>query len=121
VALVSELPGLRGAYRILQTLEGAPAEGASRSQLMALVEGADAMGVSADILDQLQAASLMRAHGDRLRLTSFGLKTYLLLEAINGGDVNRVFARLGQIDGAVPMYELAPNVFWRQRGCQLAS
>jgi hypothetical protein len=49
---------------------------------------------------------LVRREGHQFRVTVFGARTYLLLEALNGGDVTHVFNRLTQLGEVAPMYEL---------------
>jgi len=52
------------------------------------------------------AAGVLQRDADRIRLTSFGLRAAMLLEALNGGDLRDLYRRLGAIDSTLRAYEL---------------
>ena len=64
-------------------------------------------GVSAPhtLLDRLINANLLQWIGDRLALSKSGRKTQLLLQAIEGADLEDIYRRLQRVDGR-PSYEL---------------
>ena len=57
------------------------------------------------LLDRLINANLLEWIGNRLALSRSGRKTQLLLQAIEGGDLEGIYRRLQRIDGR-PSYEL---------------
>ena len=57
------------------------------------------------LLDRLINANLLQWIGDRLALSQSGRKTQLLLQAIEGGDLEDIYRRLQRVDGRPP-YEL---------------
>jgi len=103
--LVSEVVGLLGVFEILRALSEAPGKGMTEGAVYALAASAQ-RGESRTVVDELVSASLLRKDGHHFRLTSLGIRTYLLLEALNGGDISHLFSRLGRMDGVPPMYEL---------------
>lgn len=67
-----------------------------------------AIGVpgAAATLHELVAERLLFGRGDAFGLTSFGIRTCLLLEAMNGADLKDVYRRLSRLDSGLRMYEL---------------
>jgi hypothetical protein len=57
-------------------------------------------------LHELVAERLIFERGDSYGLTSFGIRTCLLLEAINGADLKDVYRHLSRLDSGLRMYEL---------------
>jgi len=59
-----------------------------------------------DVIDVLLTHGLLAPFGDRLGLTTKGHRTSLLLEALDGGDLEDVFRRLRRLTGQPEMYQL---------------
>jgi hypothetical protein len=58
------------------------------------------------LIDAFLEANLLAQFGDRIGLSVFGVRTALLVEAINGGDIEDVFRRLRRVTGVGEPYEL---------------
>lgn len=63
-------------------------------------------GLPSDMVQQCMEANLLEPYGARLGISSFGRRTLLLLDALEGGDVERLFRRLRRLTGAREGYEL---------------
>ena len=57
-------------------------------------------------LHELVAERLVFERGNSFGLTSVGIRTCLLLEAMNGADLRDVYRRLSRLDSGLRMYEL---------------
>lgn len=57
-------------------------------------------------LEDLITANVLQRLGVRFALSTFGLRTLVLLEALNGGDLRLAYQRLSSLDGALHQYEL---------------
>jgi len=103
-----------GGYEFLRELEALssrtslPEEEAL--ELMSDVGVNDAHGTLADFLD----ADVLTRIGEGIGITTFGIRTLLLLEATNGGDLRAAFSRLGDYDASLRMYELVREGMTRQ-------
>jgi hypothetical protein len=64
------------------------------------------LSAPADAVQKCMNANLLEPFGARLGISSFGRRTLLLLEALEGGDVEHVFRRLRRMAGARETYEL---------------
>ena len=64
------------------------------------------VGDSSALLQDFLAANILHQSGDRLAVTSQGVRACLLLQAINGADLKEVYRRLSQLDSSLRMYEL---------------
>ena len=102
---LSEVVGFQGAYETLRELEALPDSDLARDDVAATMER---HGVESprDAIEELVAADVLRLYGDDLCLTTRGIKTSLLLEALNGGDLRDVYRRLGHLDAGLRAYEL---------------
>lgn len=60
----------------------------------------------ASTLTDFLAAGLLSRYGKRIGLSTFGIRTSLLLDAVNGGDLREIYHRLGQYDNTLRRYEL---------------
>ena len=58
------------------------------------------------LLTDFLASNLLQRWGDRVGLTTLGIRTLLLLEALNGADVRAIYRRLSDYDSTLRMYEL---------------
>jgi hypothetical protein len=94
-----------GAYEFLADLEAAPATALPQGELLATMVRAGVEDAPAMLTDFL-AANLLQRLGNRVGLTTFGIRTLLLLEAVNGGDIKTIYHRLGRYDTTLRMYEL---------------
>jgi hypothetical protein len=59
-----------------------------------------------EAVEHCMQANLLEPFGPRLGISSFGRRTLLLIEAIEGGDVEHIFRRLRRMTGARETYEL---------------
>ena len=101
-----ERAAVRGGYEFLRALDSLPSRGSmSGDEALALMSDFgvdDVHGTLADFLD----ANLITRMGEGIGLSTFGVRTLLLLEAVNGGDLRTIFGRLGDYDARLRMYEL---------------
>lgn len=76
-----------------------------RLELLSLMEG---QGVSdADtVVERLIAAQLLQRLGGRFALSTFGTRTLILLQALNGDDLELAYRRLRGLDSGLSRYEL---------------
>lgn len=58
------------------------------------------------LVDEFLGSNLLAPLGSRLGLSMFGVRTALLLEALEGGDLDDVFRRLRRLGGVSEAYEL---------------
>jgi len=58
------------------------------------------------LLADFLASNLLHKWGDRVGLTILGIRTLLMLEALNGADVRAIYRRLSHYDSTLRMYEL---------------
>jgi hypothetical protein len=94
-----------GGYEFLRTLEGSSATALSEGELLALMTEAGLEDPPSTLGDFL-AAGLLSRFGTRIGLTTFGIRTLLLIEALDGGDIRDVYRRLSYYDSTLRMYEL---------------
>jgi hypothetical protein len=105
VAHLSEIVGVCGAYETLRSLETSSVTAYTVEQIEVLMEqcGVDEPQAT---LEDFVAANLLHREGDQFGLTTLGIRTCLLLEAVNGGDLKDVYRRLSRLDTSLRMYEL---------------
>jgi hypothetical protein len=96
---------IAGGFEFLIALESHPATALSENDIRGLMIQAGVEDPEFTLAEFL-AAGLLTQYGDRLGLTTFGIRTTLLLEALNGGDLRDVYRRLGRYDTNLQMYEL---------------
>jgi hypothetical protein len=72
-----------------------------------LVTLADAQGADAaeSLIEELLAANLLRPFGSKVGISTSGIRVALLVRAINGGDLEELWRRLGGSEG-LPQYAL---------------
>ena len=56
--------------------------------------------------DDLVATGILQALGIDYGLSNFGIRTYVILEALNGGDLSLAYRRLSNLDSTLHSYEL---------------
>jgi hypothetical protein len=105
LAHLSETVGLRGAYEILRELEASSITALPVGHVSALMERCGVTNPRTTVEDFV-AANLLHRDGERLGLTTLGIRTCLLLEAINGADLKDIYRRLGRLDTTLRTYEL---------------
>lgn len=103
--LLSEVVGVTGGYKFLLELEQSPEPYHS---LQAIAEMMVDCGISSPnaTLQEFIAYGLLHRQGNEVRLSSSGIKSCLLLQALNGGSLSDVFRRLRSIEASLQMYEL---------------
>lgn len=94
-----------GAFEFLRELEGRPETTLPEIDLLAMMARVD-IESPPSLLADLLAFNLLHRSGERVGITTFGIRTMLLLEAINGGDLREVFRKLGRYDSTLHRYEL---------------
>lgn len=105
MAHLSETVGVHGAYEVLQELEASSVTAFAISHIEAAMARYGMDDPQAAVEDFV-AANLLHREGERLGLTGLGVRTCLLLEAINGGDLRDVYRRLSRLDSTLRTYEL---------------
>lgn len=61
---------------------------------------------SGNAIDELIDLRLLQKLGHGLAISNYGQRTALLVEALEGGDINDVFRRLRRMSGSAELYEL---------------
>lgn len=105
MAHLNEVVGIRGAYEALCSLEASSVTSYSQERIQALMKqcGVDE---SQSTLEDFVAANLLHRDGDEFGLTTLGIRSCLLLKAINGSDLRDIYRRLSRLDTTLRMYEL---------------
>jgi hypothetical protein len=105
-ALLHQRLAVNGGYEFLRDLEALTSRSSlpvdEALELMSAAGVEDVHGALADLL----AANVLGRIGDGIGITAFGIRTKLLLDAVNGQDLRAVFSRLGHYDASLRMYEL---------------
>ncbi len=102
---LSEVVGVPGAFETLQLLAQSSETAFERETLSETMRTSgveDADGAIADFV----SSGILQGDGDQLRLTTLGIRSALLLEALNGGDLWELYRRLRTIDSGLRAYEL---------------
>lgn len=97
--------GIRGAYEILRELHASSVTQRPTQEIIARVRQFGYETPESTIRD-LISAGLLREYGDRLAITTAGIRIFWLAEGMNGADLKEVFRRLGQVDASLRTYEL---------------
>ena len=94
-----------GVDRTLTFLMSSSVSAFERSDLenMFLDYGAHAPG---ELFDHLLDGNIIQAIGTRFALSQNGRKTSLLMQAINGADLNEIYQRIRRVDGDEAAYQL---------------
>src|SRR5437867_5883344 len=105
MSYLHETFGVSGAYEALQQIERSRLTRFSTVEVRRLMTDS---GVSdtKSLLQDFVGANVLHHDGERFALTRQAVRTCLLLEAINGGDLKDIYRRLGQLDSTLVMYEL---------------
>lgn len=105
MAKLHELVARTGAADALATLMGTDATSYDRGELKKLF--ADA-GVNdpTDLINDFVSEQLLEYRGRGIALSSQGERTALLVEALNGGDIEDIFQRLRALGSITSRYEL---------------
>lgn len=102
---ISEIVGIRGVYETLMRMEASSTTSFPQDQIEGLMFELDVESPTYT-LNELVAANLLHKRDDQIGLTTLGIRTCLLLEAINGGDLQKLIRRLRNLDLSLKMYEL---------------
>jgi hypothetical protein len=103
-----------GAYEFLSQIERLSSRSSfSETEAEELMRGAGISDVQTTLAD-LVAANVLGRVGDGVGLTTFGMRTLALLDALNGGDVADAYARLARYDPSLRTYELVREGMTRQ-------
>lgn len=102
---IHEIVGKSGAAESLQYLMTSSETAYFRTDLEDIFQEKGAVAPTATI-DQFLVANLLEFHGERIGISTFGRRTALVVEVLNGGDVHEVYRKLRRLDGASDMYEL---------------
>lgn len=101
----SEQLAAPGLYTSLVTLDADPRGWVDQDELAQQVTSA---GVHDPLptLREMEGLGLLNRSGATVGLSTLGVKTTLLLRALNGGDIQKAFHRLQQLDGSLTRYSL---------------
>src|SRR6266849_103779 len=94
-----------GGYETLRALEASSQTAFSLEGMSALMSQCGVENPTPAIAEFVASNLLSRA-GDRVGLTTWGIRASLLLEALNGGDLKEIYRRLSQWDSTLRTYEL---------------
>jgi hypothetical protein len=93
-------------YELLRSIERHSSKSAfSEEELLALMDEHRLIDGRL-LIDDLLAANILIGRSDGYGLSTLGIRTVLLLEAVNQGNVRSVFDRLANYDSTLRMYEL---------------
>ncbi len=106
MTLLSEVVGRPGAFQALRELERQTSVTAFDPEDIAAVMLREGIVDPATAMQDFIAFNLLHQYGDRIGLTSTGIRTFLLLEAMNGGDLKETYRRLSRLDSTLGAYEL---------------
>jgi len=102
---LSETVGVPGAYEVMRELETSSITAFGADQLAGIM-AENGMAEPDASIEDFVAANLLHRDGDRFGLTTLGIRTCLLLEALNGSDLRDIYRRLSRIDRTLRVYEL---------------
>jgi len=105
VTHLHQTASIQGAYEMLRELEASSVSAYSVNEMTAIMARCGVEQPNATMAD-LVAANLLSRSGERFGLSTLGIRTSLLLEAVNGADLRDVFRRLSRYDATLRMYEL---------------
>ncbi len=105
MTLLNEIVGTKGAFETLRFLDVSRDTYYPKDQLQDHMES---YGVTdpANVLRDIFAANLIHLDENQVSITTYGIRTYLLLLAINGGDIKDIYRRLSHLDSSLRSYEL---------------
>lgn len=96
---------LSGGFEFLRRLESTRVTSLERHEILSLME---LEGIENPVfaVTEFLAAGVLSTYGERIGLSTFGIRMLLLLEAINGADLKLTFERLSQYDSTLRAYQL---------------
>lgn len=103
---VHEVVAAAGSFEFLREIEHRSSVSAFELEELTALMADSGVEDGTLLLDDLLAVNLLRWYGDRIGLTQHGVRTTLLLEALNGADIKSIYERLSQHDVGLRMYEL---------------
>ena len=93
-----------GVYELLQALDEAT-DATSEDDLFTLMAG-KGLENPQHTFEELLSTNILQRLGIHFMLSKLGTRTYLLLEALNGGDLRVAYDRLTKLDSTLQTYEL---------------
>ncbi len=93
-----QVVSVSGAYATLRALAESALPDRSPDEMEVLIADLSTAEPRAT-LRELVAAGLLRTSGERVAITPLGIRTALLVEAINGGDLQGIWRRLSRLEG----------------------
>lgn len=105
MAHLSEVVGFRGSYETLRELEGSSVTDLTFNEMTEIM-GQYGVDAPQSAIEDLLAINVLGRYGESICLTTLGIRTSLLLEAINGGDLRDVYRRLARLDITLRTYQL---------------
>lgn len=97
--------GVQGAFETLRELDASSVTAYSAEQMLSIMTRFEVDDPRSTLRDFV-AANLLHQDGEQFGLTSLGVRTCLLLEGINGGDLRDIYRRLSRLDSTLRTYEL---------------
>ncbi|MCI0564576.1 MAG: hypothetical protein MN733_39415, partial [Nitrososphaera sp.] len=94
-----------GAYETLRELETSQVTAFPADHILGVMTRFGVDNPEATFGD-LVAANVLQCYGEHFGLSTLGIRTCLLLEAVNGGDLREVYRRLSRLDSTLRTYEL---------------
>lgn len=112
--LINEVVGVPGSFAFLRQIERDSSSTSFEREF--ILEQMDASGVvdPSQLLEEMLSENLLGWQGNRIGLTPLGIRTTLLAEALNGGDIRSVYERLSHHDVGLQMYELVREGMTKQ-------
>ena len=93
-----------GTYEFLKALDHT-ASASPEEQLLAIMAD-EGVADPQRTFDDLVSASILQRLGIRFTLSTFGIRAFVLLDALNGGDIRLAYQRLANLDSTLHTYEL---------------
>jgi len=94
-----------GMAEALQELANSSVTGRGRSELEDILSNAGAREPITAV-DDLLEYNLLEQFGDRLGISLAGIRTSLLIQALNGADIEAIWGQLRRVTGSAATYEL---------------
>ena len=94
-----------GTYEFLNALDRTRVTASPEERLLKMM-ASNGVDHPPQIFRDLKAAGILQAFGLNIGLSSYGIRTLALLEALNGGDLQAAFRRLSRLDSTLHSYEL---------------
>ena len=102
---LNETLGRAGAFCVLSRLERSTQSLVKRTDVQSLMTTCNVQEPE-DLLEDLIATGMLHRASDAFYISRLGVRTAILLRAVNGGELSDTFRQLSRIDSTLGAYEL---------------